>query len=162
MANVLRSYCCPSCGHKWSVIARKDSFKGAPCTKCTAQADRYHPVIPKSNFTASQAVDATYKMVERDYGYTNMKDNMREGDVAFAPSNPVAQTLEKQGGFFGGGRPTQVAAAQGSMMQMAANARAQRQAEGTKNAFANFQQAVKSDMSPIDRTRMNPIARHKV
>ena len=49
----------------------------------------------------SKAVDATYKIVEQDFGFTNMKDNMREGDIA-APSLPPA--LQKvANNFWSGG-----------------------------------------------------------
>jgi hypothetical protein len=47
------------------------------------------------NGAKAKAVDYAYRMAEEDFGLTNMKDNLREGDVAaMAPSRP--QTAEAE------------------------------------------------------------------
>jgi len=128
------SYRCSDCSHVFEKVTKRDPRKGGrlpSCPKCSKgkystiksisksntiqtpeEADknineicesRRAPATGKSNFT--KAMDATSEMVMRDYGMTNLQDNLREGDSmvpklrpeleqrvdqVFKPQKPVA------------------------------------------------------------------------
>lgn len=167
MAFVVK-YNCTGCGHKWTVKQPKSGMMD-PCPECAIkqtakgvdwEAAAGTPYTPRTN--AGKAVDYMWKTVQDQYGLTDMKDNMREGDIAAKVSNPVSQQIEKQGGFFTGGTQGQAIAGRQSAMDMAAAARAERKSQGINDAFATGMNAIKNTPSIIQQTRANPVGRAKL
>jgi hypothetical protein len=99
-------------------------------------------------------------MAEADYGMTDMKDHLREGDIAMKlPPGDVGAAVAKQGGMFGGGGANSAIQNRGNALQMAGAARAERKAQGISDPVAGLQTAIKSAHAPsiIDSARRGPL-----
>lgn len=90
MSKMIRRYRCASCGYRCSrtfAIEHADDFLSVPCPNCAKvpapPPDRI--AAPLIVGTKSRAVDVAYRIAEEDFGLTNMRDGMREGDTAFIP-----------------------------------------------------------------------------
>lgn len=107
-----RMYRCPDCGHEWKHWHISKTEPAPPCelgcdesaiVDDEAEARRGHmadilasqqaPARGGSN--RAKAVDMAYNMAEEQYGMTDMKDNLREGDMAFTKPAAV-QTAEAE------------------------------------------------------------------
>ncbi len=109
---------------------------------------------------AKAAVDFTYKMAETDYGMTDMRDNLRAGDLAMKlPPGDVGAALQKQGGMFGNQSANQAIQHQGNALQMAGAARAERKAQGIMDPVQSLQSGIKAANAPsiIDSARRGPL-----
>ncbi len=167
---------CTSCGNRWSVIDKEKTTEIPACPQCqtlkqyeirevvggTPDAPaRVGPIIGSNK---SKAVDAVYRMAEQDYGMTDMKDNLRPGDIAYKmPTEQVSpemqQQLQKQGGsMFGGGTPAAMGQ-QHNALTMAAGARMERAQQGIGDPMSNFQRRLKTANAPsvIDNARRGPL-----
>jgi DNA-directed RNA polymerase subunit RPC12/RpoP len=91
---IIRNYLCLDCGKEFEVTFDSSEEPDPDCPSCS----KVLQWLPRGfNITGekSKAVDYTQKMVEQDFGLTNMNDGSREGDVAYkAPSVP--QTSERE------------------------------------------------------------------
>lgn len=109
MARYVRASC-DDCGHAWAgwYESKRSHVK---CPKCTG-ANNFQPVSdpsePKENWSLniggsakSKGVDLAWNEMQK-MGYTDMKDNLREGDTAI-PNNPVSKTMQQMGGFYQNG-----------------------------------------------------------
>ena len=115
MPRYVRVYRCPDCGHKWKTES-KFGFAEPDCPQCGFHPDPLPERIaaPAIIGTKAKAVDEAYKIAEQDYGFTNMNDGMREGDIAFkAPPTPPQNIIgpgnrvQNAGGFmWGAGGPS--------------------------------------------------------
>lgn len=84
MGIVVRSYRCGVC--KTSVTLRQESAEGAPdCPTCHGDTD-WQPGGFMITGAKSQAVDIAQRVVEKQFGLTDLKDNTREGEAAFKPT----------------------------------------------------------------------------
>jgi hypothetical protein len=109
-------YRCDVCGHEWSKVFRAVPKKDPACPMpaCVAvstaeaelrAAERMEQIlesrIPPGHIGESKvvkAVDETARIVMEDYGMTDLKDNIREGEGA-APKLPPAQQAAADGFF---------------------------------------------------------------
>lgn len=173
----ITTFVCTDCGNKWKETStfsrKKDGWNCPDCPQCGKKKENIGCSIDRSpayigSNAKSKAADIAYKMIESDYGMTNMKDNMREGDIAaiLPAENPqqqsvVEQTLQQRGGFYGGGNPSASIANRGSAMQMAAAAKASRIAEGAIDPVVYAQNSMKKGPSVIDYARAHPIGGRK-
>lgn len=101
-----RKYHCKACGHKWDGLHYKREEPAYDCPKCAAQPQvtgAYKPQVFGMKTNRSRAMDMTQKILEEDYGMTDMKDNLREGDIAAKVDNQVAKAAQNMGGIFQGG-----------------------------------------------------------
>src|SRR5208282_3179554 len=108
---------CPECGHKYaSHWAKSPPKKDLPCPRPTCATERdlrqtkadnqrllamlaeqRAPGLIGANVTV-RAVDATAEMVMKDYGMTDLRDNIREGE-SMAPKLPPAAQAAADGYF---------------------------------------------------------------
>lgn len=105
-------YRCSDCKYQFEKITKRIPRKDPDCPKCkrvqrvkfkSSVSDATHemnsevrvqqmiesrqpPSTGKSNFT--KAMDATSEMVMKDYGLTNLQDNLREGDTMVPKLRP--------------------------------------------------------------------------
>ena len=100
---IVRTYLCESCGTKFDKLHFDRSEPAPECPGCQALDSKQAPsgfAIGGSN--TSRAVDLTQSILEKDYGLSNFKDNLRAGETAaptLAPSlQPVAQKFWKPSG----------------------------------------------------------------
>ena len=167
---VYRTLKCNVCLQKW----KTEAFKGDPvgeCPHCRGAEVKniregftpkeYSPINGRG--LASKAADITYSMMERDYGVTDLKDNLRAGDIAMKmPASDSANLMQQRGGFYGGGAPTQAAAFHGSSIDMARAAKQKRLAERAPDPMSFAQAAMNKSPDTISYARANPIARAKL
>jgi DNA-directed RNA polymerase subunit RPC12/RpoP len=91
---IIRTYLCEECGKEFEVTFDSSEEPDPDCPSCS-KVLQWVPGLFSVKTDRSRAVDYTQKMVEQDYGLTNLNDGSREGDVAYkAPSAP--QTSERE------------------------------------------------------------------
>lgn len=97
---------CKKCQHTWwERWEAGASARDVSCPECGQEKGRYsEPNVSMDGVAGkhSKALDITQSMLEKDYGMTNMKDNLRAGDVAAKIDNPVAAATQNMGGMFSG------------------------------------------------------------
>lgn len=151
-----RHYKCKSCAHTWwQVYEYGASENQVFCPECDVHHGRMAPVNVKVDATGKvgKAAGVMYDMLEKDYGMTDLKDNLRQGDVAAKVSNPVSAELGKMGGnmFSGGALPSNPAAPGGmsteALMAGAKAYTAQSNREG-RNPMNMFHAAAKKGLVP--------------
>lgn len=142
---VVRTYLCSDCGTRFDHLHFDRSEPAPECPGCAALEARQIPSSPPIIGAASKAGDIAYDIMSKDYGFTDMKDNLRTGDVA-APALPAH--LEKASySFF----------SQGGAVIAAAKAGAQQaRAEGS-NPLTIVQKAAKQ--IGTSRVICKPVAR---
>jgi hypothetical protein len=109
---------CKRCGKKYSYVAPRLSDPDRPCPKKACKAAAHEEEIQRAARNLVQilsqqkapghiggnvtikAVDETAAIVMKDYGFTDLKDNIREGE-SVAPSLPPQQQ-KLADGYFGG------------------------------------------------------------
>jgi hypothetical protein len=130
------SFRCTRCGHEYSRVSTKVNIPDVPCPKIKCKvaieveakmlADERLAIMLEEQRAPGQLVkgpmtkviDQTSEMVMKDYGLTNLNDNMREGDIA-APKLPPAQQRAADS-FFSGAEVAR--AAGGARLQAKVNA----------------------------------------
>lgn len=97
---ILFEYECTDCGEVFEHLKMRSDEPDPTCPICLA--------LSKKNFTTvnigtnkGRAVDEAYRIHEQNTGMTDMKDNLREGDVAVPNLSPALQAQAKN--FFGSG-----------------------------------------------------------
>ena len=88
---IVRTYMCDECGTKFDKLHFESSEPAPPCPGCEALSARQTPAGFSIGTTKGQALDITQRIVEEDYGMSNMRDNMREGDVAAIATPQINQ-----------------------------------------------------------------------
>jgi hypothetical protein len=78
---VIRTYNCNDCNQLFEVVLESGNDGDPPCPYCDKVLD-WKPGMFAIKTNKSRALDITQQIVEEDYGLTNLKDNLREGDVA--------------------------------------------------------------------------------
>lgn len=63
------------------------------CPNC-ARVLEWRPGMFAIKTTKSRAIDVTQDIMEKDFGYTNFRDNQREGDVAAITAPPPGQAAK--------------------------------------------------------------------
>lgn len=153
-----RLYKCKACTHSWwERWEAGEGSKHVGCPECAkSQGTHGEPRVSMDGVAGktSKAANIMQDMLEKDYGMTNLKDNLRQGDVAAMVDNPVAAESNKMGGMFSGAgiQPAGAAAPKGGMSSDAllAGARAytaQSNREG-RNPMNMFHAAAKKGLVP--------------
>jgi DNA-directed RNA polymerase subunit RPC12/RpoP len=89
---IIRTYRCNECSEVFEVTC--ESADGDPdCPYCTKEMV-WQPTRFAIGTTKGKAVDMTQRILENDYGLTDFKDNLREGDVA--AKEPVRPKDERE------------------------------------------------------------------
>ena len=81
---IVRRYECGDCGCKFDKLHFDRAEPPPECPGCQALASKQTQVPAGFSIkgNTSKAVDIAQDILEKDYGLTNFKDNMREGDIA--------------------------------------------------------------------------------
>jgi hypothetical protein len=101
---------CVRCGHKWARITKDPDSPDPPCpnlacgeTPVTIGMDLSSNKAPAAigGNISVKAIDETAKIVMQDYGMTDLRSDVREGESA-APKLPPRQQQQADN-YFGGG-----------------------------------------------------------
>lgn len=92
-------YECGDCGARFEHLKMSRDEPDPECPGCAALARKMPPLVSIGT-NKGRAVDIAQAEVE-SMGFTNMKDNLREGDVAAPNLSPPMQAAVKN--FWGGG-----------------------------------------------------------
>ena len=160
---VKRRYICKKCSQVYQgekIFVKGTTGEIEPCPKCHVAKseiiERPRDRDLRAGPRAKAAVDFTYKMAESDYGMTDMRDNLRAGDLAIKlPPGDVGNAVAKQGGMFGAQGANQAIQHLGNALQMAGAARAERKAQGISDPVQALQSGIKQANAPsiIDSAR---------
>jgi DNA-directed RNA polymerase subunit RPC12/RpoP len=86
---VIRTYECLDCKEQFEVMHASGNEPDANCPYCVIPME-WRPKGFAIKTNASRAMDETQRILEQDYGVTNINDRQREGDIA-AVSEPESQ-----------------------------------------------------------------------
>lgn len=89
---VVRDYHCDNCNEEFTVTCASSS-PAPDCPYCS-QVLEWTPGMFAITGTKSKAMDLTQSILERDYGLTNFRDNMREGDTAIINAGPPSVAVQ--------------------------------------------------------------------
>jgi hypothetical protein len=115
---VTRTYRCPSCEQRFRVFGMAADDGAPPCPKCNWQESEWVPEAIAITGSRSKAIDITQQIAEKQFGLTNMADNLREGDVA-VPLNPTQSKMAEN--FWGGAKENTGAAIPAAQVMGAAS-----------------------------------------
>ena len=88
---VIRTYSCAVCGDVFDFTCESNDPDPA-CKGCSVVME-WQPKSFAIKGNISKAADITQKIMEQDYGYSNFKDNTREGEtVVMAPPTPTTSS----------------------------------------------------------------------
>jgi hypothetical protein len=89
---IIRTYRCDDCEQEFEVHC--ESSDGDPdCPTCAKVLD-WQPGMFSITGHKSRAIDVTQKIIEEDFGLSNLKDNTREGEAAY--KEPRADTTHEK------------------------------------------------------------------
>lgn len=92
---IIRTYQCNECNWQFEVQCESGDDGDPPCPECE-KILQWVPGMFHVKTDKSRAIDYTQKVVEEDFGLTDLNDRNREGDVAYrAPPAPSAVEREK-------------------------------------------------------------------
>lgn len=91
---VTRSYACSDCGHEFAFFHLRRDELAPDCPNCSGQAANI-PGTFSIKTNRSRAVDLAQSISEREYGMTDLRDNLRAGDVSAPDARPM-QTAERE------------------------------------------------------------------
>ena len=78
---VIRTYKCNDCGDLFEVMLDSGNDGDPDCPYC-ARVMEWRPGMFSVKTNKSRALDITQSIIEEDYGLTDLKDSLREGDIA--------------------------------------------------------------------------------
>jgi hypothetical protein len=91
---IIRTYSCTECDTVFDVEMESGNDPDPDCPNCT-KVLQWIPGEFAITGHKSRAIDYTQKVIEEDFGMSNLNDRNREGDVAYkAP--PVPTTAERE------------------------------------------------------------------
>lgn len=135
---VLFDYECDACGARFEHLKMSASEPDPECPGCEALTRKLPPAV-NIGTNKGRAVDIAQAEVEK-MGFTNMKDNLREGDVA-APSLTKEQRALTDG-FWGAGAGMPAALKGQNLLQLARGSAIAANAEGS-NPVRKVQEAIR-------------------
>ena len=89
---VIRTFGCDDCGLEFEVTQGMND-PAPECPRCCTVLE-WRPQSFNITGTKSKAMDLTQSILERDYGLTNFRDNMREGDTAVINAGPPSVAVQ--------------------------------------------------------------------
>lgn len=152
---IVRTYECGDCGTRFDKLHFDRSEPPPECPGCAALAARQVPAgfaIGGSN--VSKAVDTTYAEMER-MGFSDMKDNLRQGDLAIPNHKPEVQKAID--GYWGGAPSMSLPG--GNILAAGKAATAMAKAQGAVNPLEIAHKARKE--RNLTRVPVNPVVRVK-
>lgn len=90
---IIRTYRCNDCGDAFEVTLDSGDAGDPDCPYC-AQVLQWQPTSFSIKTNRSRALDITQEIVEQDYGLSDMKDGLREGDIA--AKTPIRSRAERE------------------------------------------------------------------
>jgi len=88
---VVRTYECMDCSAVYEVTHESGDEPFPDCPNCSKVLE-WRPQRFNTTTNKTKAVDLTQQVLEQDFGLTNYKDNLREGDVGYiAPTKTTAE-----------------------------------------------------------------------
>lgn len=92
---ISRKYLCDDCTGEFTRLHWDREEPVPECPYCASATARNIPGTFSITGVKAKAIDIAQQIAEEDYGLTNMRDNLREGDIAaMGPSAP--QTAERE------------------------------------------------------------------
>lgn len=91
---IIRTYRCDDCGDTFEVTC--ESADGDPPCPFCERVLHWQPERFAIGTNRGRALDLTQDIVEQDYKLTNLKDNLREGDVAAMTPPPSREERDLQ------------------------------------------------------------------
>lgn len=140
---IVRTYLCEDCGTRFDKLHFDRSEPAPECPGCQALAARQVPAGFAIGGNASKAGDLAYDIMSKEYGLSNMRDNLREGDIAVVTPPALQPALQS---FW---KPT------GDIIGAAKSGAAAAKAEGS-NPISLVQRAKKSTGMPA-RVLCHPV-----
>ena len=140
---IVRTYKCDDCGTTFDKLHFDRADPPPPCPGCEAISAKQTQVPAGFSIGSnkSKAVDLTADILEKDYGVSNFRDNMREGDTAAITPAAIAPAVN---GFFNqGARPTIPGLTMSNVLAQAKAGAAQSKAEG-RNPVTMLQRSMKA------------------
>lgn len=92
---ISRTYLCDDCSGQFTRLHWDRDEPAPECPYCASATARNIPGTFNITGVKAKAVDLAQKIAEEDFGMTNMRDNLREGDIAALPPPPI-QTAEAE------------------------------------------------------------------
>jgi DNA-directed RNA polymerase subunit RPC12/RpoP len=89
-----RTYRCSDCGWQTEILVWDDAEPAPDCPTCTG-ATAVIPGLFAITGNRSRAIDLAQHIAETEGGLTDMKDNLRPGDIS-VPDGPAMQTAERE------------------------------------------------------------------
>lgn len=94
------NYRCRDCGAVFEHLKMHLEDADPGCPVCAARTDAM-PARVNIKTNKSRAIDITQRIAEEDYGMTNMRDNLREGDIAaYDPPAPKPEHAKAVDSFW--------------------------------------------------------------
>jgi hypothetical protein len=147
---------CDECGTRFDKLHFDRAEPPPPCPGCAAISAR-QTVVPAGfaiGSTKSKAVDLCQDIVEKEYGMSNMRDNMREGDIAVISPPPIAQAADN---FWSAGAKAAPAAMMSSAVSAAKVSAQISNAEG-RNPVKMVQNSIKQSGRNPAKVLCRPVA----
>lgn len=91
---IIRTYQCLDCDTVFEANINSGNDPDPPCPNCD-KVLQWVPARLNIGTVKSKAIDLTQKIIEQDYGLTNLNDNNKEGDIAYK-YEPPAPTAERE------------------------------------------------------------------
>ena len=94
-AIVIRHYLCSDCGARFKVTHGSRDEPIPECPGCSGASSQLPAAPHIANANLNKAVDMAWDMMQKDYGFTDMKDNLKPGDIAAKGPSPM-HTAERE------------------------------------------------------------------
>lgn len=92
---VTRTYRCDDCAWTWNHFHARNDEPYPECPKCEESKAQWVPQSFAITGVKSKAVDMAQQIMEEDFGFTDARDNLREGDTVVKGPAPI-QTAEAE------------------------------------------------------------------
>ena len=145
---IVRTYLCGDCGTKFDKLHFDRNEPPPECPGCQALAAKQVQVPAGFSIkgNTSKAVDICQDVLEKDYGLSNFKDNMREGETAVITTPAIDAAVKAMW------KPS------GDIIA-AAKAGAQAAAREGRNPLGMMQRASKAHGGPSHRVPVSVVAK---
>lgn len=94
--SIVRTYLCDSCGTKFDKLHFDRNELPPECPGCAAIEARQVPAgFSIGGGNASRAGDLAYDVLEKDYGFSDMKDRVHEGEIGVKTPPGIGAQVQK-------------------------------------------------------------------
>ncbi len=154
---LVRHYECDECGCKFEKFHFEKPIQVPECPGCQALAHKQTQIPAGFSIgsTKSKAVDLAYDIVSKDMGMTDMKDRLREGDIAAVTPPAMAPAVQN---FWNSGSSAAPAATMAGVIS-AAKVNAQTSDREGRNPMKMLQKSISASGRPNAKVICRPINR---